>query len=86
MDRRVPGGSLRSCTSVRAAGQAFCYNFGRAASAFFIQGVALVAVYSQISTGMVVMASIAQLCALGATFLLPETAGNQLRDLEPEPR
>jgi MFS family permease len=73
-------------TEVRATGQAFSYNFGRAASALFIYGVAMVAVYAPISTGMVIMASLAQLCALGATFLLPETAGNALTDLEPERR
>jgi hypothetical protein len=35
-----------------------------------------------LSTGMVIMASLAQACAIIATFLLPETAGRELRDLE----
>jgi MFS family permease len=70
-------------TEVRATGQAFAYNFGRAASALFITGVTMVAVYAPISTGMVIMASTAQLCAIAATFLLPETAGRELTDLVP---
>ena len=71
-------------TEVRATSQAFAYNFGRAASVLFIQGVAWVALYAPISTGMVIMSVIAQLCAIAATFMLPETAGNALKDLEPE--
>ena len=67
---------------MRATGQSFAYNFGRAASALFIQGVAMVAAYTRISTGMVVMSVTAQLCAILATFLLPETAGRELTDLD----
>ena len=73
-------------TEVRATGQSFAYNFGRAASALFIYGVAWVAASASISTGMVIMACTAQLCAIIATFLLPETAGRELIDLEPERR
>jgi MFS family permease len=69
-------------TEVRATGQAFAYNFGRAASALFIQGVALLAVHTRISTGMVIMSVTAQLCAIAATMMLPETAGHALTDLE----
>jgi MFS family permease len=69
-------------TEVRATGQSFAYNFGRAASALFIQGVAIVAAYTRISTGMVIMSVTAQLCAILATFFLPETAGNELTDLD----
>ncbi len=72
-------------TEVRATGQAFAYNFGRAASALFIQGVALVALHAKISTGMVIMSVTAQLCAIAATMMLPETAGHALTDLEPAP-
>jgi hypothetical protein len=48
----------------------------------FIQGVAMLSVHMPLSTGMVIMASIAQSCAIIATLMLPETAGRELRDLE----
>jgi len=67
---------------VRATGQAFAYNFGRAASTLFIQGVAMLAVYMKLSTGMVIMACLAQSCAIVATLFLPETAGGRLKDLD----
>jgi hypothetical protein len=35
---------------------------------------------------MVIMASIAQSCAIIATLMLPETAGRELRDMEPADR
>ena len=68
-------------TEVRATGQAFAYNFGRASSALFIQGVAMLAVYMPLSSGMVIMACIAQSCAILATLFLPETAGHKLKDI-----
>jgi MFS family permease len=69
-------------TEVRATGQSFAYNFGRAFSALFITGVAILSAYMPLSTGMVIMASIAQSCAIIATFILPETAGRELRDMD----
>ena len=69
-------------TEVRATGQAFAYNFGRASSALFIQGVALLAAFMPLSSGMVIMACLAQSCAVVATLMLPETVGHQLRDLD----
>ena len=68
-------------TEVRATGQAFAYNFGRASSALFIQGVAMLTAYMPLSSGMVIMACIAQSCAIVATLFLPETAGHRLKDL-----
>lgn len=66
-------------TESRGTGQAFAYNFGRAASGIFIQGAALIASVSTVSTGMVVMGIAGVSCAILATFLLPETAGRDLR-------
>jgi MFS family permease len=71
-------------TEVRATGQSFAYNFGRATSALFISGVAILSAHMPLSTGMVIMASIAQSCAIIATFMLPETAGRELTDLGPD--
>jgi MFS family permease len=66
-------------TEVRGTGQAFAYNFGRAASALFFTGVALVAAQGVVlSTAMATFALGATCCSIFATFLLPETAGRKL--------
>lgn len=66
-------------TEVRGTGQSFAYNFGRATSGIFILGVALFAGFAQLSTGMLIMGIAGVSCAIIATFLLPETAGRDLR-------
>ena len=66
-------------TALRGAGQAFAYNFGRAMSFVFIQGVAILAVHLPLSVGMMVMGMAGAGLALFSTFLLPETAGRDLR-------
>lgn len=65
-------------TELRGAGQAFAYNFGRAASFVFIQGVALLAAHLALSQSMMTMGMVGATCAFIATFLLPETAGRDL--------
>jgi MFS family permease len=73
-------------TRLRAAGQAFAYNFGRAMSFVFIQGVALLAARLPLSLGMMIMGVAGAGLALTAAFLLPETAGRDLRRIgEPIP-
>lgn len=69
-------------TEVRASGQAFAYNFGRAASGVFIQGVAFLAAGMALNVSMTLMGCLGVLCAIIATFLLPETAGRDLRELD----
>ena len=69
-------------TEVRGTGQSFAYNVGRASSGIFIQGVALVAGFSTLATGMMAMGIAAVACAVIATFLLPETAGRDLRTVQ----
>jgi MFS family permease len=66
-------------TALRGAGQAFSYNFGRAMSFIFIQGVALLAVHLGLSLSMMIMGMAGVSTAFLATFLLPETAGRDLR-------
>ena len=66
-------------TELRGAGQAFAYNFGRATSFVFIQGVALLASHLALSQSMMTMGVVGASCAFIATFLLPETAGRDLR-------
>jgi MFS family permease len=66
-------------TELRGAGQAFAYNFGRAMSFVFIQGVALLASHLALSLSMMAMGMVGAATAFAATFLLPETAGRDLR-------
>lgn len=65
-------------TEVRGTGQAFAYNFGRASSGLFIQGVAFIAAFTSVSGGMLIMGITGVTCAILATLLLPETAGRDL--------
>ena len=70
-------------TEVRGTGQAFAYNFGRATSALFFTGVAMVAATGVVlSTAMAVFAIGGACCSILATFLLPETAGRALVGLD----
>lgn len=74
-------------TELRGTGQAFAYNFGRAASALFIMTVPFVAMNASLGAAMAIVAIAGIGCALVATLLLPETAGRQLQSLEDlEPR
>lgn len=66
-------------TELRGAGQAFAYNSGRALSFIFIQGVAILAGHLALSLSMMTMGMVGATCAFVATFLLPETAGRDLR-------
>jgi MFS family permease len=66
-------------TELRGAGQSFAYNFGRASSFVFIQGVALLASHMALSSSMMTVGMVGAAIAFGATFLLPETAGRDLR-------
>lgn len=72
-------------TEVRASGQAFAYNFGRAASGIFIQSVAFLAAGLSLNVSMTLMGSIGVVCALIATLLLPETVGRDLREVDRRP-
>jgi MFS family permease len=70
-------------TDVRANGQAFAYNFGRASSFIFIQGVAAIAGAGLLlSHGMLIMGAAGVVCTLIATLFLPETAGRDLIELD----
>lgn len=68
-------------TELRGAGQAFAYNFGRAMSFVFIQGVALLAAHLALGFSMMTMGMAGAAIAFVATFLLPETAGRDLRKI-----
>ncbi|MEI9852143.1 MAG: MFS transporter [Sphingomonas sp.] len=69
-------------TEVRANGQAFAYNTGRACSFIFIQGVAILSLSMALSTSMMLMGFAGVVCTVLATLLLPETAGRDLTELD----
>ena len=67
-------------TEARTTGQAFVYNFGRAASALYIQAVVvLVALKMPINLGMECTGIFGMVIAFATTFALPETRGRDLR-------
>jgi MFS family permease len=68
-------------TELRGNGQAFSYNFGRAASSFFIMAVATLAATMPLSTAMAMLGVTGIAVAMIATMLLPETAGRELTSL-----
>lgn len=71
-------------TELRGSGQSFAYNSGRAGGALYILGVPMLAVGHglTLSGTMAVFAIGAIVIAIAVTFLLPETAGRELRDLD----
>ena len=68
-------------TEMRGTGQAFAYNFGRAASGIFIMGIPIMAQTTALSTAMVCFAVSGVVIVIFATFLLPETVGRELHSL-----
>jgi predicted MFS family arabinose efflux permease len=71
-------------TEMRGSGQAFAYNTGRAVSGLvFSLGVALIAMKSTVSAGMLTMALSGIACVFIATLMLPETAGRNLKEAAP---
>lgn len=73
-------------TEIRATGQAFSYNFGRATSGLFIQGVAFLSTSMALSTGMMLMGMTGVACAVVATLMLPETVGRDLATIGESPK
>ena len=69
-------------TAVRGNGQAFSYNFGRASTFIFIQGVAILSVSLSLPVSMLLMGVAGVACVMIATLLLPETAGRDLAELD----
>lgn len=71
-------------TAIRGNGQAFAYNFGRATTFIFINGIAMLAAGMPLSVAMLIMGVVGVLCVVTATLLLPETAGRDLARLDNE--
>lgn len=69
-------------TEMRGTGQAFAYNFGRAAAALFIMAVALLAKDIPLSAAMAVFGIVGVVFAFASTLFLPETVGRRLPSLD----
>ncbi|RAU21037.1 MFS transporter [Paramagnetospirillum kuznetsovii] len=65
-------------TSVRGAGQGFCYNFGRILSSVFPILVGWLSATSTLATAIGVFAALAYTIVVFAVLMLPETLGTQL--------
>src|SRR6204780_4909400 len=65
-------------TSVRGAGQGFCYNFGRGIGAFFPTLVGLMSATVGLGTAIGIFAAISYAIVIVAALVLPETRGREL--------
>jgi len=65
-------------TSVRGAGQGFCYNFGRGIGAFFPTLVGLLSGSVMLGTAIGIFAAISYAIVVAAALALPETRGREL--------
>jgi MFS family permease len=65
-------------TSVRGAGQGFCYNFGRGIGAFFPTLVGILSASAGLGVAIGVFAAICYAIVIVAAALLPETRGRAL--------
>jgi MFS family permease len=65
-------------TSVRGAGQGFCYNFGRGIGAVFPTLVGMLSASVALGTAIGIFAAIAYAIIIVAALILPETRGREL--------
>jgi MFS family permease len=65
-------------TSVRGAGQGFCYNFGRGIAAFFPTLVGMLSASVTLGAAIGIFAAIAYAIVILAAIVLPETRGREL--------
>jgi MFS family permease len=66
-------------TSVRGAGQGFCYNFGRGIGAFFPTLVGFLSAQVALGTAIGIFAAISYAIVVLAALALPETRGQELK-------
>jgi len=65
-------------TTVRGAGQGFCYNFGRGIGAFFPTLVGMLSATVPLGTAIGIFAAVAYAIVVIAALMLPETRGREL--------
>jgi MFS family permease len=66
-------------TSVRGAGQGFCYNFGRGIGAFFPTLVGFLSAKATLGTAIGIFAALSYAIVILAALALPETRGRALK-------
>jgi MFS family permease len=66
-------------TSVRGAGQGFCYNFGRGIGAFFPTLVGFLSARATLGVAIGIFAAISYAIVILAALALPETRGRELK-------
>jgi len=66
-------------TSVRGAGQGFCYNFGRGIGAFFPTLVGFLSAQATLGVAIGIFAAISYAIVILAALALPETRGRELK-------
>jgi len=66
-------------TSVRGAGQGFCYNFGRGIGAFFPTLVGFLSAQVALGVAIGIFAAISYAIVILAALMLPETRGRELK-------
>jgi MFS family permease len=66
-------------TSVRGAGQGFCYNFGRGIGAFFPTLVGFLSAKATLGTAIGIFAALSYAIVILAALALPETRGRELK-------
>jgi len=66
-------------TSVRGAGQGFCYNFGRGIGAFFPTLVGFLSERATLGVAIGIFAAISYAIVILAALVLPETRGRELK-------
>jgi MFS family permease len=66
-------------TSVRGAGQGFCYNFGRGIGAFFPTLVGFLSAKVALGTAIGIFAALSYAIVILAALVLPETRGRELK-------
>jgi MFS family permease len=66
-------------TSVRGAGQGFCYNFGRGIGAFFPTLVGFLSARATLGVAIGIFAAISYAIVIVAALALPETRGRELK-------
>jgi hypothetical protein len=76
---------LHPITRIRAAGQGFCYNFGRGIGALFPALVGKLTTVIGLGNAIAVFGIAAYAVMLIAIVFLPETVGRPLPD-DPEPK
>ena len=71
-------------TSIRGAGQGFCYNAGRAIGSVFMTAIGFATAVMPLGTAIALFSTLAHVLMIVMLLLLPETRGRAIASLDPE--